>query len=1251
MVLGFSRGANLYRALGVLLVFLWVCFCVVDVYGDGYEGDNTSGVLTSCSGFINGYQYLCGDPEGSDGGGASWHVYQVKDLNLNMLNYVGGILDYGDIDANDVKMDCMREKADWVVVYGWEGSRHKGNYNILTGPANRSGTIASAQYNSYDAKGLDYLRANNFPNNTRITSGAAISMWKRLPGKSSDTYIPSDVGYFCFAGFDNTLKVEGKNIYNNGDINDGDNSVKGIGHVSVAYKNLWNTKTYKFIGWKESSSAGTGNIVNTTSTSSAVYVSDPVSAKYDNWTKNIYQKLHIENLAADKTVYAYYAPACKLAINAGTGTTIAVDRIESPYSGASNNMANNSNLYKSDKLRVTFGLSSGYTWKSHTVGGSNFTSGDTYTVGGSGATCSGASVAAEAIRDEFEGQSRVSEVSDTWENIPDTKKKTTDWTQENGKTVVHNIQNCDPVDGCTVRFAHWLRRTAGGGSTTYSVSRTSNYYTISSGTVISTTTEDFSAPTTDSGNKRVRLEDFTNKLYPGQAVCETLTFKANVSVGNVSITACALALGDSQPKNPDGSSTLLKMEVSRDGGENYREGSIYMKPGDEVKFRATYNPVLQYTANIRPEKMQINSGSKYVNNQKPCTLVYSSSINSGYCYMYEFFNAKKGSSLQNWNNAFVLSKSDSEFKEESESEKKNSTVLQVGRYDVGDTTKRESENSYGLLNSKVSGVDAGRSMSERISTNQKEWVSRSKKIITNAASTPEQVSFTNDGDKNLGNVQTELELKAIATAYVPYNFINSTSITGIENKDNVVYAGESETVKFDVNVGMRTNNTTDGTYSTIVREASIQLIACEGIGCTNSAGSDKRVTNDDPVVLNGSGAIDGTSSDSEEMTVHIPDISAGSWMCFRSRVYPATVKNDVTVTTDWKNNDSGYGWAESEEQCYKVAKRPNFQVWGGSIYSAGKISLKESKKNNLSGVPDYPYTISGDSSQRVFGSWTELGLTAGGEVTGLASGAGTGYGKLGRVADSEDPGGSAEGKLTNYCLRSTLSFANSGCNGNGSVGGLGGSGGDASSRSALISNFVQTGDDRFDVSGDPFDLSVDDEGHLTDRGVYYYDGGSNGLVIGGGSGIESGRTKVVRTDGNVTIADNIIYKDKVGGYTALTDIPKVIIYAKGDITIQCHVERIDAVLIADGKIDTCVTAEGEYDDESNSKRLVINGSTISDTLNLNRTYGAATGANSIEPAEIINYDTSLFLWANKQADATTSGKLTETYVRELAPRY
>jgi hypothetical protein len=141
---------------------------------------------------------------------------------------------------------------------------------------------------------------------------------------------------------------------------------------------------------------------------------------------------------------------------------------------------------------------------------------------------------------------------------------------------------------------------------------------------------------------------------------------------------------------------------------------------------------------------------------------------------------------------------------------------------------------------------------------------------------------------------------------------------------------------------------------------------------------------------------------------------------------------------------------------------------------------------------------------------------------------------------------------------------------------------------------------------------------------------------------------VIDSERDVHLMSDIHYDDS-SSYAAIEDIPKVIIYSKKDINIDCSVQRIDAVLIAEGDINTC-TVEN-VNSSSRSNRLVINGATISNTLTLNRTYGAATQYNSIIPAEIINYDSSLYLWGSKQADATNSGELTEASIRELAPRY
>ena len=301
-------------------------------------------------------------------------------------------------------------------------------------------------------------------------------------------------------------------------------------------------------------------------------------------------------------------------------------------------------------------------------------------------------------------------------------------------------------------------------------------------------------------------------------------------------------------------------------------------------------------------------------------------------------------------------------------------------------------------------------------------------------------------------------------------------------------------------------------------------------------------------------------------------------------------------------------------------------------------------KTNLAGYGEVAYT---------FGSWTELSLVANGPVKGLASGAGLGYarndggglwpnytfanneatanyvgnGNNDYVDDvNKDvnlPGGSDN---EDFCKMSTLSFANAGC-ASGSVGDLGGESLNSSTnsnKSALIAKFNDTNSAEYTL--EPHD--------------------DNNYNIGGME-IAKGETKIITVrNGTAKITGNIIYVDD--SYATMTEIPKLIIYAK-DIEIDCAVERIDAVLIADGDVNTCKSEDVNL--QQNSTQLKINGSVISDTINLNRTYGAATGANSIIPAEIVNYDTSLYLWANQRSDITRTGKIMTAYQHELSPRY
>ena len=82
-------------------------------------------------------------------------------------------------------------------------------------------------------------------------------------------------------------------------------------------------------------------------------------------------------------------------------------------------------------------------------------------------------------------------------------------------------------------------------------------------------------------------------LYPGQVVCETLTFnpKAKAPDTKVSLKTCALATGNAQPTpslpssptSDDG--TLLKMHVKNNSitGSDYQK-KVYAKPGDSLTY-------------------------------------------------------------------------------------------------------------------------------------------------------------------------------------------------------------------------------------------------------------------------------------------------------------------------------------------------------------------------------------------------------------------------------------------------------------------------------------------------------------------------------------------------------------------------------------------------------------------------------------------------------------------------------------------
>ncbi len=766
------------------------------------------------------------------------------------------------------------------------------------------------------------------------------------------------------------------------------------------------------------------------------------------------------------------------------------------------------------------------------------------------------------------------------------------------KSVSLKINNCSAVSGCKVKFTHALELASGSGSTSYKIARTSNLFKDGS-------------PRSIINDSKLKIGNFSGTtetvytsdeltLYPGMVVCEAIYFyKGGGSETDYDtvVTACASALGKAQPTDPedpydpsnpeydpngdDTSEALIDIEVKNNNNDKYNtyRRYIYAKPGDKVTYRATYNPILQYVYYLFPDKLSVNNGNAWMNSDKQ----YS---------VGEIFNNKMN---PDWNNAFMVGYG-------------NEKISNVYSFNPGLVDKQiKAFPNDGL---KIEDGDVGSDLRETAIINN----DKRSETFENGFTTPSQVEFKDSSGSNTGNVITSSIMRT-AHVYVPYNFKNTIKVT---TPEGIVYAGESKTIEFKIEINGKKNSLTspDVEYATHVDGMKYRA-RCLDENCS---------IGDDKTGLGSSYKID------------IPDLKAGKRICVIAEVYPATSGADG----NWNDPEGDHKWAESETVCFTVAKRPNLQIWGGNVFTNGQISLTEAKKTHLAGGDD--------NKTHVFGSWAELGLVAKGEVTGLASGVGFGY----------DEGWS--GFSYNYCEASTLSFANVNCKD--SVGDLENSSSVKEDKSGLIERFRP--ENYIDYFVDEV-VWGDETQKVSDTDRYYYYNDDRDLTIAGAE-IEKETTHVIETTKDVIISGNIIYED---GYNSIKEVPKLFIYAK-NIYIDCAVTRIDAVLIAEEVVLTCndlgekvvvgddgvertktlsERAKDKINEKINSTQLIINGTIITDKLIANRTYGAATGTNSIVPAEIINYDSTLYLWGQDRIRAANVWKLETVYQHELAPRY
>ncbi len=170
-----------------------------------------------------------------------------------------------------------------------------------------------------------------------------------------------------------------------------------------------------------------------------------------------------------------------------------------------------------------------------------------------------------------------------------------------------------------------------------------------------------------------------------------------------------------------------------------------------------------------------------------------------------------------------------------------------------------------------------------------------------------------------------------------------------------------------------------------------------------------------------------------------------------------------------------------------------------------------------------------------------------------------------------------------------------------------------------------------------------------------------GIIIG--NDIRVSETRVYHATDDLTIDKNIVVVERP--YPNIYELPQAIIFVDGDVKIKSNVERIDAWIIATGKINTCsdyVNRETAglarlwngvlYNpDTVCSKRLTFNGPVLAGQMLLNRSAGSdARIGERQDPAEVFNLRADAYLWGYAQAGRYSSS-YSETYVREIAPRY
>ena len=549
--------------------------------------------------------------------------------------------------------------------------------------------------------------------------------------------------------------------------------------------------------------------------------------------------------------------------------------------------------------------------------------------------------------------------------------------------------------------------------------------------------------------------------------------------------------------------------------------------------------------------------------------------------------------------------------------------------------------------------------------------------------------------QNLG--QTEKK----SSVYTPYNF-NTSIHSYIESSEGGVgFLGARINIGANYGATPRANELVSKTpYATHTREDQTvkvyemivdenypesklqEQIVANGNICHGSGINRCKLVDTVTGRINSAGKYTGEFLNTETYERTIPDDLPGGGLgkkyCTRSVIWPASSHDSDSNTVE--NNMSGSAMNGgnnlhhvSAASCVTIAKKPNFQILGGGIYTNGSIITSVSNKAVGGGLGAYP-----SAATKLFGSWTEFSALAAGKVNGFGTGAIQGYEEN---YNFNLPNGGAD-SASNQIALSPLTISNDNKSGESNITRIG-----SAVLARLKARFRDTiarnsGNTIYSLTPDKTSaknyLGLSQLYHQGDTSLsamnsnanfYQFDHGGNLVARSNTTGEKLMNTLAMFVDGTLTIDRNITIAQET--YNAVDDFPQVLIFAK-KINITSNVTNIDAWLIldedyGDNQIDTC--SDNHYPNAlSCNETLTITGPVFARKLVLNRTAGSHTGGGragthplqtgptgtyytegSIHPAEVFTLRADAYFWAYRQS--LSGGQAYMVYSREIAPRY